>query len=100
MRAGVFLCQCGGNISGVLDLDDLAAHARSIPGVSSVAINQFMCGTEGHDLISEAVEDRGLDHLIVASCSPWRSAPTPRRIAGWAPTRRTWSLCSSASAPR
>ena len=52
-----------------------------IPGVSSVAINQFMCGTEGHDLISEAVEDRGLDHLIVASCSPRFQGPTFERIA-------------------
>ena len=81
MRAGVFLCQCGGNISGVLDLDDLAAHARTIPGVSSVAVNQFMCGTEGHDLISEAVEDRGLDHLVIASCSPRFQGPTFERIA-------------------
>ncbi len=81
MRAGVFLCQCGGNISGVLDLDDLAAHARTLDGVSSVAINQFMCGTEGHDLISGAVEDRGLDHLVIASCSPRFQGPTFERIA-------------------
>ena len=81
MRAGVFLCQCGGNISGVLDLEDLAAHARSLDGVSSVAINQFMCGTEGHDLISGAVEDHGLDHLVIASCSPRFQGPTFERIA-------------------
>ena len=81
MRAGVFLCQCGGNISGVLDLDDLAEHARAIDGVTSVAVNQFMCGTEGHDLISGAVEERGLDHLIVASCSPRFQGPTFERIA-------------------
>jgi len=38
VRAGVFLCQCGGNISGVLELDDLAAQARALDGVVSVAI--------------------------------------------------------------
>ena len=81
MRAGVFLCQCGGNISGVLDLDDLAAHARAIEGVTSVAVNQFMCGTEGHQLISKAVEERGLDHLVIASCSPRFQGPTFERIA-------------------
>ena len=81
MRAGVFLCQCGGNISGVLDLDDLAAQVRTLDGVTSVAINQFLCGTEGHQQISEAVEDRGLDHLIVASCSPRFQGPTFERIA-------------------
>jgi heterodisulfide reductase subunit A len=81
MRAGVFLCKCGGNISGVLDLEDLAAHARTFDGVTTVAINQFMCGTEGHQQISEAVEDRGLDHLVLASCSPRFQGPTFERIA-------------------
>ena len=81
MRAGVFLCQCGGNISGVLDLDRLADHARTLDGVTMVAIDQFMCGTEGHQLISEAVEERGLDHLVIASCSPRFQGPTFERIA-------------------
>jgi heterodisulfide reductase subunit A len=81
MRAGVFLCQCGGNISGVLDLDDLATHVTGMDGVVSVAVNQFMCGTEGHQLITDAVEERGLDHLVVASCSPRFQGPTFERIA-------------------
>ena len=81
MRAGVFLCQCGGNISGVLDLDDLATAARALDGVVAVAVNQFMCGTEGHELIARAVEDRGLDHLVVAACSPRFQGPTFERIA-------------------
>ena len=81
MRAGVFLCQCGGNISGVLDLEALAAGARALDGVVSVAVNQFMCGTEGHDLIAAAVDDRGLDHLVIAACSPRFQGPTFERIA-------------------
>ena len=36
MRAGVFLCECGGNISGVVDLEPLAEHARSLDGVVEV----------------------------------------------------------------
>ena len=81
MRAGVFLCQCGGNISGVIDLPALAEHVRRLDGVTTVAISQFMCGTEGHQLIAGAVEDRGLDHLVVASCSPRFQGPTFERIA-------------------
>ncbi len=81
MRAGVFLCQCGGNISGVIDLPALAEHIRQFEGVSTVAASQFMCGTEGHDLIAGAVEDRGLDHLVIASCSPRFQGPTFERIA-------------------
>ncbi len=81
MRAGVFLCECGGNISGVVDLEPLAEHARSLDGVVAVSINQFMCGTEGRALIEKAVEERGLDHFVIASCSPRFQGPTFERIA-------------------
>lgn len=81
MRAGVFLCECGGNISGVLGLESLAEEARRLDGVAVVEINQFMCGTEGHAMISRAVDERGLDHLVVASCSPRFQGPTFERIA-------------------
>ena len=81
MRAGVFLCQCGGNISGVVDLEPLAEHARSLDGVVEVNINQFMCGTEGRAMIEKAVEERGLDHFVIASCSPRFQGPTFERIA-------------------
>ena len=81
MRAGVFLCQCGGNISGVVDLEPLADHLRGLDGVVEVDINQFMCGTEGRAMIEKAVEDRGLDHFVIASCSPRFQGPTFERIA-------------------
>ena len=81
MRAGVFLCECGGNISSVVELEPLAAHARSLDGVVEVAISQFMCGTEGRGLIAKAVEERGLDHVVIASCSPRFQGPTFERIA-------------------
>ena len=81
MRAGVFLCECGGNISGVVELEPLAEHARSLDGVVEVNVNQFMCGTEGRLLIEKAVEERGLDHFVIASCSPRFQGPTFERIA-------------------
>jgi len=81
MRCGVFLCQCGGNISGVLDLEALAAEIQGCDGVAEVQINQFMCGTEGHGQISKAVDERGLDHLVIGSCSPRFQGPTFERIA-------------------
>ena len=81
MRAGVFLCECGGNISGVLDLEDLGREARSLDGVVAVAVQQFLCGTEGHRQIADAVEERGLDHFVIASCSPRFQGPTFERIA-------------------
>ncbi len=81
MRAGVFLCECGGNISSVVEMDPLATHARTLDGVVEVAINQFMCGTEGRATIEKAVEERGLDHVVIASCSQRFQGPTFDRIA-------------------
>jgi heterodisulfide reductase subunit A len=81
MRAGVFLCECGGNISGVVEMEPLAAHARTLDGVVEVAIDQFMCGTEGRAMIEKAVEERGLDRLVIASCSQRFQGPTFDRIA-------------------
>ncbi len=80
MRCGVFLCECGGNISGVLDLEALADEARQLPGVVHVGINQFTCGTEGAANIKEAVEERGLDHFVIGSCSRRFQGPTFERI--------------------
>jgi heterodisulfide reductase subunit A len=81
MRAGVFLCECGGNISGVVNLEPLADHIRTLDGVIEVNVNQFMCGTEGRDLIQKAVDERGLDHFVIASCSPRFQGPTFERTA-------------------
>ncbi len=81
MRAGVFLCQCGGNISNVLDLELLSAAARKIDGVFDVAVRQFLCGTEGRKLIQDTVEARGLDRVVIGACSPRFQGPTFERIA-------------------
>ena len=81
MRCGVFLCECGGNISGVLDLDSLADATRGSDGVVSISRNQFMCGTEGRRLIEQAVEERGLDRIVIGACSRRFQGPTFERIA-------------------
>ena len=81
MRCGVFLCECGGNISGVLDLDLLGDSARGNDGGVSVSRNQFMCGTEGRRMIEQAVEDRGLDRIVIGACSRRFQGPTFERIS-------------------
>jgi len=81
MRCGVFLCECGGNISGVLDLDSLADATRGSDGVVSISRNQFMCGSEGRRLIEQAVEERGLDRIVIGACSRRFQGPTFERIA-------------------
>jgi heterodisulfide reductase subunit A len=80
-RCGVFLCECGGNISGVLDLPALASGGRSLDGVVNVTVSQFLCGAEGRRLIEDVVADRGLDRIVIGSCSRRFQGPTFERIA-------------------
>ena len=80
-RSGVFLCECGGNISGVLDLPSLAARGRALDGVVNVAVCQFLCGAEGRRLIEGAVSSRGLDRIVVGACSRRFQGPIFERIA-------------------
>ena len=80
-RSGVFLCECGGNISGVLDLPALAARGRALDGVVNVQVCQFLCGAEGRRLIEGAVASRGLDRLVIGACSRRFQGPTFERIA-------------------
>jgi heterodisulfide reductase subunit A len=80
-RTGVFLCECGGNISGVLDLPSLAARGRALDGVVNVAVCQFLCGAEGRRLIEGAVSSRGLERIVVGACSRRFQGPTFERIA-------------------
>jgi heterodisulfide reductase subunit A len=80
-RTGVFLCECGGNISGVLDLPALAARGRALEGVVDVQVCQFLCGSQGRRLIEGQVSSRGLDRIVIGACSRRFQGPTFERIA-------------------
>ena len=70
MKIGVYLCECGGNISNVVDLQEVAAFAREQPDV--VMLHQFhhMCSGAGQKLILKDIEEHNLDKIVVAACSP------------------------------
>lgn len=69
-RIGVFLCSCGTNISGAVDLRSLARTAASLPGVRRVRETSFLCSASGQKLIREEIEAHGLGRAVVAACSP------------------------------
>lgn len=66
---GVFLCDCGGEISSTIDMSQLAESASNLKGVKFVKRHSFLCGDEGKSLIKTAIED-GVDGIVVAACSP------------------------------
>ena len=78
-RIGVFLCHCGTNIAGVVDIPKLAEYVRTLPGVALVEEYKFMCSQPGQDLIKEAIKKNKLTKVIVAACSPLMHENTFRK---------------------
>src|SRR5512145_2911694 len=56
-RVGVFLCHCGTNIAGSMDLKEVQDYAQTIPGVAYVDNYQYMCSTPGQGKIEKAIKD-------------------------------------------
>ncbi|OGD28726.1 MAG: hypothetical protein A2Y56_00980 [Candidatus Aminicenantes bacterium RBG_13_63_10] len=69
-RIGVFICHCGTNIGGKVDVPALAAFASKLEGVVIAREYKFMCSDPGQELIKQSIKDHGLNRVVVASCSP------------------------------
>jgi len=69
-RIGVYICHCGLNIAGTIDVERVANYAASLPGVAIARDYRYMCSDPGQDLIKKDIQEHDLDRVIVASCSP------------------------------
>ncbi len=69
-KIGVYVCQCGGNISDHVDVEKVCQQASKIPGVVVARENMFMCSDPGQDLIIEDLKSGTVDRVVVASCAP------------------------------
>jgi len=78
-RIGVFICHCGLNIAGVLDIKELVEYAKTLPNVVFVKDNRYTCADPGQDEIRKAVKEHKLNRVVVAACSPRMHEPTFRR---------------------
>jgi heterodisulfide reductase subunit A len=78
-RIGVFVCHCGTNIAGKVDVEAVAEYAAGLPGVVDAETYQYMCSDPGQDLVKEKIEELGLNRVVVASCSPLMHELTFRR---------------------
>ena len=70
VRIGVFICDCGSNISGAVDMEALRESALTLPGVITVIRNKYTCADPGQQEIQKAIFDHNLNRVVVASCSP------------------------------
>jgi heterodisulfide reductase subunit A len=69
-RTGVFICHCGINIAGTVDVKKVAKELSKHPGVTHSEEYVYMCSDPGQKLIIEAVKEKKLDKVVVACCSP------------------------------
>jgi heterodisulfide reductase subunit A-like polyferredoxin len=74
-RVGVFVCHCGSNIGGFLDVPGVADYARSLPHVAHAENNLYTCSQDSIARITERVKELGLNRVVVASCTPRTHAP-------------------------
>lgn len=77
-RIGVFVCRCGVNIGGVVDCDDVARYAATLPGVVCTSVNKFTCSDSGQADIQEHIRKYNLNRVVVAACTPKTHEPTFR----------------------
>src|SRR3990172_8511056 len=70
VRIGVYVCHCGTNIAGIIDVHDLAEFGSGLPGVVVSREYKYMCSDPGQELIKQDIRDHGLNRIVVASCSP------------------------------
>jgi heterodisulfide reductase subunit A len=67
---GVYICHCGTNIAGVVDVAAVAEAAARLEGVAVARHYAYMCSDPGQALIKDDIRDHALDRVVVASCSP------------------------------
>ncbi|MGY5857805.1 MAG: disulfide reductase, partial [Candidatus Thorarchaeota archaeon] len=78
LRIGVFVCNCGLNISGTVDCEAVAKYAGTLPDVAHSVDLLFACSDDGQENIKQAIKDKKLNRVIVASCTPRTHEPVFR----------------------
>ena len=78
-RVGVFVCHCGLNIAGVLDIKQLTEYSKTLPNVVYVKENLYTCADPGQEEIRKGIKENKLNRVVVAACSPRMHEPTFRR---------------------
>ena len=74
-RVGVFVCHCGINIAGTVDVEAVVEYAKTLPGVEYAFHPMFACSTDQQKEIRSAIEEHKLNRFVVASCTPRTHEP-------------------------
>lgn len=79
LRIGVFICHCGTNIGGIVDVPEVVEYARTLPNVVYAEGNLYTCSEDGLSSIRDMIEGYDLNRVVVASCTPRTHEPLFRK---------------------
>lgn len=79
-RIGVFVCHCGLNIAGTVNVERVVEGIRDYPGVAHAENYIYMCSDPGQDLVRTAIREKGLEGIVMANCSPMMHEKTFRNV--------------------
>jgi heterodisulfide reductase subunit A len=74
-RIGVFVCHCGINIGGVVNVPEVVEYSKTLPNVAYAEANLYTCSQDTQKLIREKIEQHKLNRVVVASCTPRTHEP-------------------------
>lgn len=74
-RLGVFICRCGINIAGYMDIEALVEYAKTLPDVVFAMENKYSCSQLTQDIIKEKIDELDLNRVLVAACTPRTHEP-------------------------
>ena len=74
-RIGVFVCHCGSNIAGVVNVPDVTEYARTLRHVVHAERNLYTCSNDTQETIKKAIKEYRLNRVVVASCTPRTHEP-------------------------
>ena len=79
-RIGVFLCHCGSNIAGVIDIPRVMEAVKDLPNVVHVEDYKYLCSKPGQQIIKDRISEHRLDGVVIGSCSPRMHELTFRQV--------------------
>lgn len=79
-RVGTFVCHCGINIAGVVDVKDVAEYAKGLPNVEHSEDLMYACSQDCMNIIKQRIEEHGLNRIVIAACTPRTHEPLFREM--------------------
>jgi heterodisulfide reductase subunit A len=79
-KIGVYICHCGSNIAGTVDVEAVTEFAKGLPSVVIARNYKYTCSDPGQEMIREDIRNLGLNRVVVAACSPLLHERTYRNV--------------------